>query len=852
MDTVCYDFVLTGSDFVAYLCQSHFLNLRILKKIFLYTGLTLLVVVVSLALSMFLFKDRIIKNFIEAANQKLNTPVKIGKIDVSVFQKFPQLSIVFTDVSVEDSHPGQYPLLTADKISFQLNPIEVYRGKYNIRGLEIVNSETNLKINEAGVNNYTILKESNTGSPNDATVGVELKNVVLKEAFVRYVNHQNNEDLIFTTENLSASIKSSGDIYTIHANGTLTTNKIKFDKTSLFEGKTFGIKTRLTYHDAEQSLTIDPSELNLKGSRFAVAGSYQWKNTSTVDLKIDGENTSIQTLLSLLPESASSSFTQYQSTGDTYFTASLKGPITTTKNPALSVEFGLRKATIFHPDTKAQIKEATVEGSFASSNITDLRQASLVLKNMSGTLNNEVFEASLVIQDFVDSDVIFRFKGKIDGAALLGFYPVASIKDFSGSLLTDFAFEGKLSWLKNRSTAQKATTNGTIEMQTLNFVYGENKLPVQNLNGSLQFSNNDLALSNVSLKAGNSDFMLNGFFKNIITFLLFDNQPIGIEADVRSSFVDLDQLFAVGFSSDKQAGNEYTFSISPNLNLNFNCDIQSLKYQRFSAQKLKGDLLVKDEVAVSRNIKLKTMGGDVSLSGIVDAKNHKAIDVLTSARLNGIYLDSVFYVFKNFDQDFIEDRHLKGQAIADVSLEMVLNEKLKLFPETLIADISMTVKNGELNNFEPLKSLNKYLDDEGLSRLRFADLKNDIHIEKKTIYIPQMQVRSNVTTLQISGTHTFDQHIDYRIVTPLMNKRKIDVNEAANALEEENGQLKLFLKITGTTDNYRVQYDGEAFRKKLATNLKKEVQELKDAFKTKGKQKQKELELEKDEYFEDW
>jgi hypothetical protein len=64
--------------------------------------------------------------------------------------------------------------------------------------------------------------------------------------------------------------------------------------------------------------------------------------------------------------------------------------------------------------------------------------------------------------------------------------------------------------------------------------------------------------------------------------------------------------------------------------------------------------LVKNEVAVSRNIKLKTMGGDLELSGIVDAKNNKAIDVMTTAKLNGIFVDSAFYVFKNFNQDFIE------------------------------------------------------------------------------------------------------------------------------------------------------------------------------------------------------
>jgi Asp-tRNA(Asn)/Glu-tRNA(Gln) amidotransferase B subunit len=62
---------------------------------------------------------------------------------------------------------------------------------------------------------------------------------------------------------------------------------------------------------------------------------------------------------------------------------------------------------------------------------------------------------------------------------------------------------------------------------------------------------------------------------------------------------------------------------------------------------------------------------------------------------------------------------------------------------------------------------------------------------------------------------------------------------------------RLFLKITGTTDDYRIQYDTEAVRKKIASDLKKEVQELKEAFKSKSRKQQKEVELSQDEYF-DW
>jgi hypothetical protein len=181
---------------------------------------------------------------------------------------------------------------------------------------------------------------------------------------------------------------------------------------------------------------------------------------------------------------------------------------------------------------------------------------------------------------------------------------------------------------------------------------------------------------------------------------------------------------------------------------------------------------------------------------------------------------------------------------------MVLNEKLKLFPETLIADITTTIKNGELNNFEPMQRLRKYLDDDGLDHLRFADLKNDIHIEKKTVYIPQMIVQSNVTTIQISGTHGFDQQIDYRIITPLINKKKINLEEAGNAIETLDGQTKLYLKIIGTTADYKVIYDTEAVKKKIVADLKKEVEELKDAFKNKGLKKKKTLELSTEEF--DW
>lgn len=763
-------------------------------------------------------------------------------------EDFPNLSIVCRDVVIEDSYPGESALLTAKTISFQLNPVKAWRGIYIIEGLRIFESETRLLISSKGETNFNVLKAQTT-EENKGTLQLELSNVRLKNTVVHYTNRQNNQDFELISDQLQSNIDIENKVYLVFAKGDVSTEKFNVGKTSLLEGKDFTLETTFRYFDSAKKINFEPSVLSVNESAFIVNGTYTWATKNLVDLQLEGQNTSIQTLLSLLPQATTSVLAQYQSAGDVYFKGSLKGEISETKNPALSVEFGFNNATISHPDYNVKIENAGLQGSFATSDLGKASDASLVLNGIRGTLNKEVFDAKLIIQDFADSDVIFEFKGALDANSLLRFYPVSTIKNASGKFVADLAFQGKLSWLKSKATAQKASATGSVELNAIGFTYGDQNIPVKNLNGTLQFNNNDLALSSFGGQIGKSDFLMNGFFKNIITFLLFENQSIGIETDLQAQHIDLDELFTFGYGAEAKNG-QYEFHISPSIHLNFSCAVKNLNYKRFNARAIKGDLLVKNQVAVSRNLAFESMNGSMVVSGIMDATNPKAIDVMSNFKLNNIAIDSVFYIFENFGQEFIQDKHLKGSTTADVNVEMTLDQNLKLFSETLVADINATIKKGELNNFEPLQALNKYLDDEGLAQLRFAELKNDIHIEKKTIYVPEMEIKSNVTILQLSGTHTFDQQINYKIVAPLRNHKKINVEEAGSALEELNGKTKVFLKITGTTDNYEIQYDGEAVRKKIANDFKKEVQELKDAFKRKGEKKKKEIEVTEEEF--DW
>jgi len=58
--------------------------------------------------------------------------------------------------------------------------------------------------------------------------------------------------------------------------------------------------------------------------------------------------------------------------------------------------------------------------------------------------------------------------------------------------------------------------------------------------------------------------------------------------------------------------------------------------------------------------------------------------------------------------------------------------------------------------------------------VKFATLKNQIEIKDKVISFPAMDIKSSAINIQASGTHTFDNVINYRLrilLSELLSKK---------------------------------------------------------------------------------
>ena len=801
-------------------------------------------VIIGGAIATVVYQDRLVDLFISEINKSLNTPISAGTPEISWFEEFPQVAIVFPDVEVQESFTfSERPLLTAEKVSIVFNPIQLLRQDFNIHHVTVSGADLNLVINNEGVSNFRVI-DSREERPDSARVSLEIRKLELSDVNLTFNNERRDQFQSYEIDELTSRIAFEPGKVVFTVSSDFQTNEMRFRSQKVLENKDIQLTGDLVYVTDSGRYDINLPELVINDSGYGVKGSY-WTNPERIDLRFEGINSSIQSVLAILPEKVAAPLLKVRSEGKVSFEADLKGDISGGKTPSLKVTMDFDDVDISHPDYNQELTDASFTAVLSSTELGELNKFKLEVENLNAAIDNHPVFGRFELNDFTKFNVNGDLKGKVLLPSIEQFLKQDNIDINDGEAVFSLAIKGSL---LNVSTIRSLDADGEITLEKMDIEFGESIPALKDARGKLNFNNNDILITDFEGAFGESDFMITGQFKNLIPYLLYDDQPIGITASLESQYLNLEELLLSNPGSGEE---EDSNLIYPGLQLIFQCDIDRLKFKRFEGEEVKGEVRIRDQLVFARNLGVDAMGGKVLMSGVVDGSNPSNVKIETNSEVIDINIEEAFYVFENFNQTWLIDENLRGKLTTDVTAEMALDKNLKLKPESLIADIDMRIRNGELNDFEPVQRLSKYVGEQDLSHLVFSDLENDVHIEGQTIYLPEMEVRSNVSEIRISGTHTFRQEIDYRIVAPLRSKKKVDKDEAFGAIVEDRyGKSRVYLKIVGTTDDYVVAYDIQGVKQKILSDIKKEVQELKDAFKNKGQEEKKIIELSEDEYFE--
>jgi hypothetical protein len=820
----------------------------LIRKLALRILLILFLLASSVTAAVWLLREQLVRKFISSANTYLTIPVQVGAIDVSLFNNFPAITISLKNVKIEDADNASSELFQAKRVSFAFDVIELIKGDYQVGGIEIISAQANLRWMDNEHANFLIFK--NTSGKSGQNLKWDLKDILFKNITVTYNDAKAKLSHEFESEILTADLAYSQGKFLIKSKGDLHIVQVGVNDQIYLSDKRFKVQMNLDFDPDASLVSFRQANIKMGESEFVLSGYYDFTSKNKIDLALKGTKTDLNTITSFLPKYLANQLEPYESQGNLYFELKLGSHLTKNQSLVIDASFGATDATFFHPATSFRINQASFVGKYFYEEQSNISTASLAIEKLRGKLNGKSFAGGFSISNPENPLIALSFDGELDVAELKQLIQDPRILEASGLVNLKISFDGYFNDLKNESALSRINSAGQLQLKDVSLTLGYNKAVFRRWSGIIEFDPGTFKMKELTGQIGESDLLLNGQIKNLIPFLLTGKTPFDIDAQVQSNLADVDQLLTLSFGQADNSG--YKFSISPLVYLRMKYKISDLKYRRLRARSLSGNLQIKNqEIILGRNT-LNAMGGSLTIEGKIKAESKKDVDISARITSDKVNLDSIFYVFENFNQDFISQKHLKGQVKSDIILETKLKQSLQFIPESLIASLSLVISKGQLNDFEPMLGLNKYLDDGGLRKLRFADLKNEIFVQDKTIYIPRMDVKSNLTDIQVSGRHTFDQHIDYHIVAPFSGKKKINKTEAGNALESDRwGKTKLYLKITGTTDNYQVGYDVDAVKQKIASEIKSEVKSFKESFKAKEKTKPKKAEISADDYF-DW
>lgn len=792
----------------------------------------------------FVFEDDVKKYVTEELNTHLNTKIIVAPEDINLtfIKDFPQASIEFENVTALDATSdaiGRDTLFSAGEVSFSFSILDIFRENYTIRNISLEDGMVDVRVDENGNDNYHFLKSDTLATSSDSS----------EVAFAL-------EEITFTNVDLGYSDAPSESMYKLHVNdlvfagdfasGEFALNteadfriqELKQKDVSLFKGNNGHLNLGMNINTKTGGYAITTGDLQIAEFMLALSGNVQDKqNNYLVDLLIKGQDVDIASAISLLPDSARAEIADFESTGEFYFEATVKGLSGDTLTPDVEASFGIRNgATLTKKNTGITLNDISLTGIYSNANGSDRLDisefnASTAKSKLTGSFmmkgKNPEYAASLSgnidlseLQDIFEFDTIDAMSGKMDIH-----FDASGMQVDPGSLTA--------------ADLRKFKTSGDVKFTDAIFKMKNSSLDGDSLNGQLTFDGNNVSIKQFAGNYSGSDFVISGSIKNLLGFVFTDQELLSIDGEVTSRNLDLNSLL----SSDEsgEADTNYQLVLPERLKMHLGANIRHVSFRRFEADAFTGSIDIRNKALYANEISFRAMDGTVTGNGSIDASSSDSLLISCNSKISNVDITKLFYQFENFGQaegtETIGDKNVSGILNSDVTFASMWDKKLNVNEKQIYTFADISIEKGELKDFEPLMALSSFISVEELQAIKFNSLSNQIEIKNRVVIMPKMEIKSSAVDLAMSGTHDFDNMIDYHFVVSLDELRarkaktsKKENNEFGEEVDEGGARrYKLYVAMKGYVDDPKITYmDRKGFIEQKKEEIKQEKQNLKE------------------------
>ncbi|MBW4360166.1 AsmA-like C-terminal region-containing protein [Flavobacterium taihuense] len=498
----------------------------IFLKVFKYTGITLVVVLVLMFIAPLLFADKIKEQVKKTANEKLNGELNYSDANVSFFTHFPSLTLTLNDFSLNGSIPFQKEkLITAKEVAFGINLSSLIFGKaIKIDQIFLLNSLINVKVSQKGEANYNVyISEPETEPKKEKEeTGLKLEEIEITNSKIIYDDRSTKVHIDAIGFNYVGNGDLSQAIFALHSKAKIEKLNIIYENEPYLMNKKVDGDLITKINTNSLSFVFEQNDLFINKLLVDFTGKFDFlKEGYDIDFKIKSNKSNLYDLFTAFPPKYITWLkdTELKGNVDLFFT--LKGKYIASQNiaPDLSLDFKLKEGFVNYNKSAFPVSNLNVD---ISTKVASLNPELLDLnvRNVSLNVEKNQLKAQLKMKGLTTPDIDMVLNSNIDLEKLNRALGISDI-ELKGKLISDVKAKGKY----DQKRGLFPITNGRLNL----------------INGFVKTPYYPNPITDINVNTAITD--KKGTYKDLsmvlkpVTFS-FEGEPFLVEADLKN-FDDL-------------------------------------------------------------------------------------------------------------------------------------------------------------------------------------------------------------------------------------------------------------------------------------------------------------------------
>ena len=527
----------------------------------------------------------------------------------------------------------------------------------------------------------------------------------------------------------------------------------------------------MEFTDQSSKFTLKENEIKLNDVSLSIDGYYEMLDGyDDMDLKLDASKTSFKQLLSLIPAFYQSGYESMVTSGKLGFKGLVKGKMDDKNLPSWDFGMTVDNASIKYPDLPGKITNIQVDAGSKFKGGDNLDLMTVDISKFHANLSKNTLDATLFMKNLMSNPFIqSRIKMHMDLATMGDYVPMEEDESYSGLMDADVEIKGKMTDLENEDF-EKFTAKGTLQLSDM--VYASESIPDDvTINQMLfTFSPENLSLNELNAVMGKSDFQMAGKIDNYFGYMLRDEKLKG-DFNFNSNMLDMDALMpasetevaeeASSEPTDAGTSPEEPILIPDNLDMVLTTSINTLKYNDIDIKNVKGQVILRDEIASLNDVTMNAMGGKIGVTGNYNTQNHSKPKMDFGYNLMDIDINQLATNFYTVGKLAPIAKLTTGKISSNFDMTSDLTAGFEPILSSLmsVGDIrsnALTIKGVKL--LEKMEKVTKLKD---LSSQTFNNFKTNFKVEDGKVSLSPFDIKMGNINTNVSGSTTLEQKMDY-------------------------------------------------------------------------------------------